>query len=286
MISKKIINNLTMSSLMSDSYCLGSHWVYDENQLKNIPVDWNALNSPNAMWHKGKTIGDFTHYGDQIFFLYEYAKNNVHFDGNKYAKYWKEKMTKYEGYIDAATRETIKNMDDGQKIPCGSLSTDLSIVGRIAPLLFLSKDKNEFLANVELFTKITHNSEIAIESSKFFATLLLDVLNGNDIIESMNNIKNNFSQTIQKYINDGLNSKNDDSFKTIRDFGPACDIDGGFSGVIHVLSKYNNIEDAMINNAKAGGDNSARAIIISLIFTAKYGTKNIPKNWLKFNQTL
>ena len=41
-------------------------------------------------------------------------------------------------------------------------------------------------------------------------------------------------------IQKGLDSKNSDTFKTIREFGPACDINGGSSGVIHLLCEYDN----------------------------------------------
>ena len=54
---------------------------------------------------------------------------------------------------------------------------------------------------------------------------------------------------------------------------------GGFAGVIHILGKYTNFKDAMMNNAKAGGDNSARAMIIAMILIAKYGVSKVPQNW-------
>ena len=77
--------------------------------------------------------------------------------------------------------------------------------------------------------------------------------------------------------------KNEDSFKAIRDLGPACDIEGGFSGVIHLLSKYDNLKDMIINNAKAGGDSSARAMIAAIIFVASKDISELPKEWLKIN---
>jgi hypothetical protein len=60
----KQISNSIMASLVADAYALGAHWVYDEEQLKNLPIDWETLNDAQSMWHKGKIKGDFTHYGD------------------------------------------------------------------------------------------------------------------------------------------------------------------------------------------------------------------------------
>ena len=78
----------------------------------------------------------------------------------------------------------------------------------------------------------------------------------------------------------GINSKNSDTFETIRTFGPACDINGGFSGIIHLLCKYDNLKDMLIANSKAGGDTSARAMIASAILLANKKIGEIPNNWL------
>ena len=66
------IKDLVTTALVVDSYCLGMHWIYDESQLLDDSFDWQKLNAPKALWHKGKTAGDFTHYGDQTLWLYEF----------------------------------------------------------------------------------------------------------------------------------------------------------------------------------------------------------------------
>uniref|UniRef100_UPI004047406C ADP-ribosylglycohydrolase family protein n=1 Tax=Aliarcobacter sp. TaxID=2321116 RepID=UPI004047406C len=275
---EKKIKDLVLTSLVVDSYCLGTHWIYDEEQLKNKVINWDELNSPLAIWHKGKTAGDFTHYGDQTFWLYEFLENKNFFDEKEYKSFWFEKMKNYDGYIDGASRNTILNIENNLT-PSGSDSSDLSIVGRIAPLLKVSKDSNEFLENVQKFVSITHNSSKALICSDFFARLLLLTLEKYDIEESINSLKNSYDSHFQMMIEKGLSSKNSDTFTTIRNFGPACDIDGGFSGVIHLLTKYTNLKDMIIENSKVGGDSSARAMIASIIFIAKEDLSQLPQNW-------
>jgi len=281
MFDKKKIKELIIVSLVSDAYSLGAHWVYDEKQLKDLNINWEELNDAQSIWHKGKKAGDFTHYGDQTFWLYQFLEDKQNFDPNEYIKYWKTKIDSYNGYIDSATRDTLENIKNGI-YPCGSSSTDLSIIGRIAPLLLVSNSKDEFLNNVEEFVKLTHNSADAIQSSKFFAKLLIEVLEGNSIEKSILSLKDEFDIKIQSYIKSGIESKDQDSFDAIRSFGPACDIEGGFQSVIHLLCKYDNFKDMLINNAKAGGDSSARAMIASMIFMAKKDSTLaiIPQSWL------
>ncbi len=278
MFDKRKAKELILASLIADSYCLGSHWIYDEKQLANLDINWEELNPAFSIWHKGKKAGEFTHFGDQINILYQYILENNDFDLEKYVPYWKKRMEVYDGYIDGATKATLENLNQNRAIPCGSDSTDLSIVGRIAPLLLVSNSKEEFLSNVEKFVKVTHNSPLAIETSKFFAKVLMDVLDDIEMIESIKERRYEFSSTIQNYVNEGLASVEEESFEAIRRFGPACSIDEGFRGVIHLLAKYTNFKEALIKNAQAGGDNSSRAMIVAILFVARYGTKVIPKN--------
>jgi ADP-ribosylglycohydrolase len=273
------IKDLVLVTLVTDSYCLGTHWIYDEEQLASDLIDWDVLNTPLALWHKGKSAGDFTHYGDQSFWLYEFLKDKDNFDENEYKLYWFEKMKTYSGYKDGATRNSILNIENNV-VPCGSNSTDLSVVGRIVPLLKVSKSKDEFLENVEKFVKITHNSKKALDAASFFANLLVLVLEKNDIEKSINELKNSYDSSFQDMIDRGIKSKDSDTFETIRTFGPACDIDGGFSGVIHLLCKYDKLKDMLISNSKAGGDTSARAMIASAILFANKEISEIPENWL------
>jgi ADP-ribosylglycohydrolase len=273
------IKDLVLVTLVTDAYCLGTHWIYDENQLVKNDVVWEELNKPLAIWHKGKIAGDFTHYGDQTYWLYEFLKDKDSFDEKEYLNFWFEKMKTYDGYVDGASRNTLLNIENNIN-PSGAQSHDLSIVGRIVPLLKVSKTKEEFLQNVEKFVKLTHNSKEAIQSADFFANLLLMVLEKNDIEKSILQLKSLYDSHFQDMIQKGLNSKDNDTFETIRTFGPACDINDGFSGVIHLLCKYDNLKDMLISNSKAGGDSSARAMIASAILFANKDISEIPQNWL------
>jgi ADP-ribosylglycohydrolase len=273
------IKDLVLTTLVTDSYCLGTHWVYDETQLVDNDINWEDLNAPLAMWHKGKSAGDFTHYGDQTYWLYEFLKDKNSFNEKEFLDFWFEKMKTYTGYIDGASRNTILNIENNVT-PSGADSHDLSIVGRIIPLLKVSKTKEEFLQNVTKFVKLTHNSKDAIQSADFFANLLLLVLEKNEIEESILQLKDSYDSFFQDMMEKGINSKNSDTFETIRTFGPACDINGGFSGIIHLLCKYDNLKDMLIANSKAGGDTSARAMIASAILLANKKIGEIPNNWL------
>ncbi len=285
LVDEKRVKELVLVSLIADSYSLGSHWVYDQKQLKQQNIDWEKLNKPLAIWHKGKTAGEFTHYGDQTYWLYEFLKDKESFDEDEFFFYWVKKMDAYNGYIDSATRNTLKNLHEGEK-PYGSNSSDLSIVGRFAPLLKVSKTKDEFLENAQKLTKLTHNSQSAKDATKFFVELFLKSLGGEELKNSIEELKEQSNRTIQDYVEMAIKSKDEDTSEVIKDFGPACDISEGFSGVLHLLLKYDNLKQMLIENAKAGGETSARAMVASLIFMANRPLTQVPKDWFAIKKII
>lgn len=283
MLAKEKIDEIITSVEVADSYSLGSHWVYDEKQLAILPIDWDALNAPQAMWHKGKKAGDFTHIGDQLVWLKEFLEDKNEFDPSLYLNFWKSKMNNYDGYIDGATRNTLININQGKLI--GSDSSDFSVIGRIAPLLLVSKNEDEFVKNVEQFVKLSHNSQDVIESAIFFARLIFRVGDGKNIEQEVLYLKNAFNTFIIENVEKGLKSKDANTFETIRTFGPACGIDEGFAGIIHLLVKYpNDLKELLVQNAKAGGDTSSRAMIATMVFVADSDNKQIPKKWFELNK--
>ena len=274
-MNKEIINKAIEAALVADAYCLGSHWIYDEAQLKSLDVDWDGLNAPRAMWHKGKQKGDFTHYGDHAKWLLQFVTDNGHFDIEHYGGLWLDNMQDYKGYVDASSRETLKLLEQNPLCDTGAASHDLSIIGRIAPLLLVSSSKEEFLKQVHAFVAFTHNSPIVLKAADYFAGVLYEVAQGESIDSALKNtvpapeVKNAYAAAMR--------SKAEDSFTAIRNFGPACGVEGGFEGAIHILISYDDYKEAMIANAKAGGDNAARAMVIGMIMGA--AGKTVPLSW-------
>ncbi|MCL4431754.1 MAG: ADP-ribosylglycohydrolase family protein [Epsilonproteobacteria bacterium] len=274
-IKNETIINSMQGALVADAYALGSHWIYDETQLRNLPIDWEDLNTPKAMWHKGKEKGDFTHYGDHGKWLNEYIQTSDYFDPSQYAAFWIKKMENYQGYVDSSSRETLAILKNNPSTLCGASSHDLSIIGRIAPLLFVSKTKEEFLANTQMFVSLTHNSLIALKAAQFFASVLFDVALGAATTEAIKHTA--VDPLLARALGAAINSQGQESFNAIRTFGPACGVEGGFEGTIHVLLSYDDYKSAMIANAQAGGDNAARGMIIGMIMGA--ALKEIPPAW-------
>lgn len=280
---EKKSNELLLATLAADSYCLGSHWVYDAEELRNLNINWEELNPPSVAWHEGKGKGDFTHYGDQIVILNNFLKSKNNFDVQNYMTYWKDEMKTFKGYMDGSIKDTLSNLENDITFPYGSTSGDMSVIGRIVPLLSVSSSKEDFLENTKLLAQSTHNNEDVLEAMHYFSALLIEILEGNAIQESIVKLKSNYSPKIQTYIENGINTKDKDTITTISTFGSACPTEFAFPSIIHILYTYDDYKEALIQNAKAGGDSSARAMIISYLMVANKSIALVPKSWLSFN---
>lgn len=271
----KNIQNAIDFALIADSYSLGSHWIYDKNELENLEINWDKLNAPQATWHEGKSKGDFTHYGDHAKWLKDYIRTNNEFDIRTYRKIWIENMQTFKGYVDGATKETLEILKNNPNAIIGSNSHDLSLVGSIAPLLLVSNTKDEFLQNVHTYISFTHNNTTVLNVANFFASVLYKVIHSTTIEDALNSTK--IDSSIEHMFSEAMKSEGSNTLNSIHNFGHGCPVEGGFESTLHILLNYNNLKDALVENAKAGGDSASRAMIIGMLMGAS--NSDLPSSW-------
>ncbi|MCK5153494.1 MAG: ADP-ribosylglycohydrolase family protein [Spirochaetales bacterium] len=269
----------------ADAYALGPHWEYNTKNIEDADFNWEGYNNPITTYHGKKKAGDFTHYGDQSLWLLRHIAKKSSFDLSSFGRIWMDEMQKYNGYIDHSTKETLENLKNGADWnSCGSESTDFSAVGRAVPLLLILKDDTEALKKAFMSqTTLTHNSEYVVEAASFFAELAIALLEGKDLRSSLSSIGSGYSKTIQDWITQGLDSSTKKKTSlVIKKFGQACDINHGFPGVIHLITKYtDNYRLAMEENVKSGGDSAARGMIVGMLLGIINGKQSLPENWIK-----
>ncbi len=104
---------MVLASSIGDALSLGVHWVYNTNVIdKKYGRVTDMLAPKLASFHRGKTEGDFTHYGDQTLLLLESVASGNGFDPNRFADDWRAFFEEYEGYIDKATQATQANFNE------------------------------------------------------------------------------------------------------------------------------------------------------------------------------
>lgn len=278
---------MLLGSFLGDSHSLGVHWVYNTRAIDKKVGRVEELIAPIVnRFHPNRGKGEFTHYGDQTLFLLEYLREHTDFIKNDFLLSWADYMRSYDGYMDHATKDTVKNLDEGkQGSEAASLSHDLGGAARIAPLIYrFAPDRNKTVQTCREQTEATHNNENVVHSSGFFAELVLSILGGKRVEESLEATINALpeSSALREWAAAGMESKGADSRETIATFGQACPVEKLFPGTIHLIVTYqDDLQEALIQNAGAGGDSAARGLIVGMVLGAYHGYDALPQAWLE-----
>ncbi|MCG6878831.1 MAG: ADP-ribosylglycohydrolase family protein [Deltaproteobacteria bacterium] len=277
---------MVMASFAADSLALGAHWVYDTPAIETHfgRVDSLLEPQPNS-YHASKTLGDFTHYGDQMFVLLESLAAKKGFSLVDFSTRWRALFKNYSGYVDEATQGTLAGYESGKgPEDAGALSDELAGAARIAPLVYCYSDHLENLMEaVQAQTKMTHSDPLTVESAAFFAEVTFRVLGGLPPIKALKEVtEESFSGSeLSEWVNSGLETAADDSVKIIAHFGQNCHTPEAFPGVIHLIAKYeSDLKEALIQSVMAGGDSAARGMMVGMVLGAHSGAGTLPEEWV------
>jgi ADP-ribosylglycohydrolase len=283
---KNRLKGALWGAFYGDAYALGAHWLYDTHQISQSEFDTKQFNDPLTDYHVGKVAGDFTHYGDQMFWLLEALATDETFNMHDFASTWKAKMKVYGGYVDKASKETMAALEAGKSsLTCGSESRDLSVVGRMMPLIYAyHNDMEKMMECVKLHTIFTHMTKELVESAAYFNELILAVSLGAEIGRAIEEIALAYSDQVQQWVDEGVAMAEQESTEAIKTLGQSCSVEGGFAAVIYLLMRFSDFQEAMEANVLAGGDSAARGMIVGAVLGAYGGMEVIPYNHNAINK--
>lgn len=281
--------SIVYSSFIGDALSLGAHWIYNQQKIDENPGKTENYSDPMSDYHPGKKAGDLTHYGDQTLVLLSSIAKTGKFDLNAFADdwraFWDDPNTK--SYRDGATKETLKQLASGcPPLKAASESSDIAGAARIAPLFTLSWESDDGLVQAaRIQTALTHSRASVVEAAEFFARVVMSVEKGESIQDALS-ITSSLKQweAIPEtwYIaakESSLSSEHDSAVAKIHGMG--CDISEAFPMICHLLIRHpDNLQDALIANANAGGDSAARGMIIGMVHGARTHKPTIPEKWM------
>ena len=268
-----------------DAYALGAHWLYDTHQISKSQFDSKTFNDPLSDYHPGKKAGDFTHYGDQMLWLLDTIAHDENFSIQNFSTTWRAKMSDYNGYVDGASKHTLDALAEGKgSLGCGSSSHDLSVVGRMMPLIYAyHNDMDKMMEYVKLHTVFTHMTKELVESAAYFNELIMAVSMGADVAKSIEEIALAYSESIQKWVAQGVAKADSEPIEAIKSLGQSCSVEGGFAAVIYLLVRFNDFQEAMEANVLSGGDSAARGMLVGAVLAAHGGMEVLPFNYNAMN---
>jgi ADP-ribosylglycohydrolase len=272
--------DLVKSVMIADALSFGSHWVYSTDKLKE---EYNGIieeyRIPMSKFHEGKKAGDLSHYGEQAFALLQSISDHQGYDLKEFRDDWVQYLENTEMYMDHAMKDSLQKFKDSETI-IGAENHELGGISRSLPV-FIEEEisKKEFLDLVHL----THNGEVVDQTAEFVFNVIQEVLAGKD-----------YKKAIED--NKGINQFVEESFKKIGskdkivanadDRGQGCSIKQGLPIVLDVLWNADDLIEALTLNIMAGGDTSARAMVIAAVISATEGLNSIPEKLITgFNKS-
>lgn len=277
---------MVLASFAADSLALAAHWIYDTAQIDSEFGLIDQLRSPAAdSYHRNRKKGDFTHYGDQTLLLLKHLADNHHFDLVRFAEAWREFISSYDGYMDKASQKTLASMKEGKSAhTCGSGSSDLGGPARIAPLIYWYRNDPELLlAAANEQTRLTHTGSGIDDGTEFLVHTTLKVLHGAPPADAIEEVidRGVADLDLDMRLRRSLDTADEDSLKTIEEFGQMCSIAAALPGAVHlILAHQDDLREALIANVMAGGDSAARGLVVGMILGAHLGVATIEQDWL------
>ncbi len=263
--------NLLLASLYADAFALGPHWIYDQSVIAHNFGDIRHLTAPLPdSYHQTKVKGDFTHYGDQTFFLLQQLIKLNGFDLAKVKQEWFRYMKNYSGYLDNASRKTIENIEADMTDPVGAPSHDLSAAGRIAPFLYFYDETAPLLNAIEQQTRMTHNNGGVVEAAIYFTHVCLMILQGSTVSDAVARALDMVTDNeIKTLINRGIQAADKESIDALSEFRTSCSYNHSLPGTVQIILHHSdNLLDAFNVNVMAGGDSAARGLLIGAVLGA------------------
>jgi ADP-ribosylglycohydrolase len=275
------MKNIVLTSLVADALSLGSHWIYNQQEIAEKFGNITGFSDPATSYHPGKHAGDFTHYGDQTMVLLRslalHGRFNLASFANEWRTFWENPET--QSYRDGATKATLANLLSG--LPpeqAASPSNDIAGAARIAPLFLLKwKSNDDLIAAARAQTSFTHGDPAVVETAEFFARVTLAVQQGITIPDALHAAAkfSNSNDWLDAALASSASEASDSA--AAKAHGLTCHVPDAFPAVCHLLLRHpDDVVAALIANVEAGGDSAARGMIIGMV----HGAKPLSESWL------
>jgi len=307
--------NCLLGAFLGDALAMPVHWYYDRRALardygrvvdlvapKNPHADsilWrSSYTAPNpkgeilhrqaAFWgqrgihyHQFLRAGENTLNMQLALELFAVLRERGDYDRADYLKRYIDFMTTpdrhRDTYIEECHRNFFTHYARGKKPEdCGG--DDIHIGGLAhVPILaaWFADNESAALEAVHAHVRVTHRGELVETAARDLARMLIAILNGRGVRES-----------IEKFGNGWVGRRKLEAWAAKPDeevvgsiLSPACYLKDAFPASLFLAWKYShNLESALIANTNLGGDNCHRGIVIGALVGA--GGAEIPERWI------
>ena len=269
---------IIVGALLADSFALGPHWIYDTSVIAKHFDGMDSLKKPMAPYHKGKKVGEYTHYGDQTLHLLNLLVKSGKFDVQSYKDAWLDYVGQSSMYMDHATKESVESLKGDGVL--GSASDELGGLVRGAALYYLDDySLDDFMDQV----KLTHNSPLVLAVVEFYYLVVEEILNGSTPTRAIKDISAKLDNAvIIQALKDAEELLESEATKAIGSLGQSCSAKYGLPSSLYLILKYEgDYMGAMKANVMSGGDSASRGMVVGMVLGAQLGYDRLPQELIE-----
>lgn len=276
---------------LGDAASLGSHWIYDLEEMKRrFPGGVQGFETPApGHYHEGKQGGDLTHYGDAALLVLEslaacggeFRESDF---GFRFRGFFGSSLCK--SYRDHATRETLERMEaEPDNFQNGAYDDQPATVTRMAPVVvaYHKRSLEEMLDAVRRLTLLSQNHPTALGCTAAHAVLLRQLLEGLPFMTAFENTRKSREVSCDgsDYFEFAHMLREFDAETATGRFGQGCPLPQTLPSALQAACRHHeDFTTAILATLRAGGDSAGRAAMIGAWMGAVHGMEGIPAEWL------
>jgi ADP-ribosylglycohydrolase len=284
-----------LGQLAGDALCLGSHWYYNFADRGRIyPGGIHGFEAPvDGHYHAGKRPGDLTHYGDAAMVLLRSVAGQDRADPQDYGRRFVAAFAPetYKGYLDKPTRLTMQQFRDaggdaaGFAFDRGADDAQNVTTSRLAPVVVRHARDPELEPIVERITRVCQNNDEAVAHALVHARILRRLLRGEALASALDAVllgdDGPVLPALAARYGDARRMRDQSVPDATGEFGRSCYLSSSFPSTLHAALKHgDDVETALLECCRAGGDNASRCGLLGAWLGAANGVHAIPVDWL------
>ena len=288
------VEGMIWGQFIGDAMCLGTHWIYNLEDLKTFYPDLKGFEEPRVgHYHAGKKPGELTHYGEAALLLLESVAEKGCLDIADYGQRFFTHFTSpnYRGYLDSATRGTIENAKlDASGLPpqgfnyqAGADDDQLATATSLAPVVARYFNSPDLAQQVERVTRVRQNHSRSVAYMQVYAQILTQLLAGTDLHSAIHRVQESaakdpeFGNELSIRFSEVFERKHLSTTEATAQLGQSCPLKNSLpSALVAVVQTPDKFAETLLRVLAAGGDNAGRAAIAGAILGAHLGCRAIP----------
>ncbi|MBL8476907.1 MAG: ADP-ribosylglycohydrolase family protein [Methyloversatilis sp.] len=185
-------------------------------------------------------------------------------------------------YVEEYHRAFFRHYAEGRELgDCGIEDIHIGGLATLTPLiLFHAANRHAMHEAVASHIDLTHKGPVAAEAAKVFADLMYFLLQGVPIDDAIERAGGAAHTALTWPYRSWVRTRPDEEVVGTQ-FSPACYLEDSLPATLFLAVKYgSDLRTGLMSNARLGGDNCHRGVVLGALLGAQGGLHAVPQAWI------